>query len=417
MSDVRLCELRLCPVMRRVRAECVRRVLALILAWITLAGGAIARMPETAPPDDSAAASESAEPGRKSGSQTPRREDPREDPEHWLRKLARLTITSPEPHDHSRNHPTVLAAFRDVVKLPSMCTVRVFCGGKQVACGTIVDADGLILTKGSELDGPVVCLLSDGTRHPADLVGTDRDSDLALLKINVRNLPTIRWSQGEPPTVGGWVVTPGAEDLPQAIGIVSVAAHRVRGGMLGVQLTEDDPGPRIVNVVPQSGAATAGLRPNDVVTHVNDKPVKDAESLIASTSGSLPGDAIKLTILRRGVQQEVTAVLGSVTDTISSRRARFQEQLGGELSKRRFLFPSAMEHDSILEPNQCGTPLLDLNGEAVGINIARATRIATYAIPSSVVRPIVESLKSRALLNVSLEPQTTSEPASIAPGR
>jgi serine protease Do len=324
-------------------------------------------------------------------------------------------MRQPSIHEYSRSHPQVLEAFRDVVQLPSKCTVRVICGTKQVALGTIVDPDGLILTKASELDGPVTCVLNDGTACDAELVGTDHTSDLCLLRITAENLPCIDWSDIDPPAVGGWVVTPGPGALPQAIGIVSVAAHQVRGGVLGVQLNEDEPGPRIAFVVPDSGAAKAGLRTGDIVTHINGKPIKDSDTLIATTSGSLPGDKLKLTLLRYGVQRNVIATLGSVADTLTSPRARFQDQLGGPLSKRRFLFPSALEHDSILQPNQCGGPLLDLNGKAVGINIARANRIASYAIPAKVVRPILESLRSRTLTPVSHENETADNSSSGKP--
>jgi S1-C subfamily serine protease len=83
-----------------------------------------------------------------------------------------------------------------------------------------------------------------------------------------------------------------------------------------------------------------------------------------------------------------------VADTLASRRAQFQDRLGAELSQRRYLFPSVIEHDSVLEPRQCGGVLLNLRGEAIGVNIARASRISSYAIPAEVAVPIVRSLQA-----------------------
>jgi serine protease Do len=60
-----------------------------------------------------------------------------------------------------------------------------------------------------------------------------------------------------------------------------------------------------------------------------------------------------------------------------------------------------LEHDTILQPNQCGGPLVDLDGQVVGINIARANRVATYAIPARVARPLLEALKSSKTIPVS----------------
>ena len=45
-----------------------------------------------------------------------------------------------------------------------------------------------------------------------------------------------------------------------------------------------------------------------------------------------------------------------------------------------------LQHDSVLKPSECGGPLVDLDGKVVGINIARAGRTETYAIPSEVVQ-------------------------------
>ncbi len=339
--------------------------------------------------------------------------------EHWLNKLARFTGLGQEPSPHARSHPAVLNAFRPAVSLPAKSTVKVLCRDSQVALGVIIDSDGYIATKASELSGAVFCELADGTRHAAELVGMDRGSDLGLLKISALGLPTIRWSEDDPPSVGGWVITPGTGDVPQAIGIVSVAPHRVRGGVLGIQMTEDEPGPRITFVVPGSGAAAAGLARGDVITHVNGQRMANSSAMVAMTSNSLPGDKLEVTLLRDREEQKIVATVGSVASTLTSRRARFQDQLGGPLSKRSVLFPSALEHDSVLDPHECGGALVNLDGKAIGVNIARASRISSFAIPAGVVRPILDSLKSqasesRATLSVSTRAAPRQAPRSTA---
>jgi S1-C subfamily serine protease len=252
--------------------------------------------------------------------------------EEWL---SRLIGAKGGANEHSRNHVSVLTAFREVVRLAGNGTVRVLSGDKQVALGTIVDPEGWIATKGSELRDEIHCELWDGTRLPATLIGVDRGSDLALLRIPASGLSAVRWREEAPPAVGGWVVSPGLGELPQAIGIVSVAPHQVRGGVLGIQLTEDEPGPRVTFVVPESGAARAGLRSGDVITHANGRPMRSADDMVATTSALLPGETIRLNIVRANESQEISATLGSVSDTLSSQRARCPA------SERRFLFPSA----------------------------------------------------------------------------
>jgi serine protease Do len=60
-------------------------------------------------------------------------------------------------------------------------------------------------------------------------------------------------------------------------------------------------------------------------------------------------------------------------------------------------FPSVLQHDTVLRPNECGGPLVDLDGRAVAINIARAGRVASFGVPAEVVVPLIESLKSSKL--------------------
>src|SRR4051812_38379590 len=50
-----------------------------------------------------------------------------------------------------RDNPRMLAAFREVVAQPSRSVVRVRADGRDVAMGTIVGADGWVLTKNSEI--------------------------------------------------------------------------------------------------------------------------------------------------------------------------------------------------------------------------------------------------------------------------
>jgi serine protease Do len=54
-----------------------------------------------------------------------------------------------------------------------------------------------------------------------------------------------------------------------------------------------------------------------------------------------------------------------------------------------------LQHDTDLFPHQCGGPLFDISGNAVGLNIARAARITSYAIPANAVLRVFEELKNK----------------------
>jgi serine protease Do len=72
------------------------------------------------------------------------------------------------------------------------------------------------------------------------------------------------------------------------------------------------------------------------------------------------------------------------------------DRLAGEVSQRAEGFEQAIEHDTVLQPWLCGGPLVNLDGKAVGINIARASRVTTYALPPRLARQILEELRARA---------------------
>jgi serine protease Do len=48
----------------------------------------------------------------------------------------------------------------------------------------------------------------------------------------------------------------------------------------------------------------------------------------------------------------------------------------------------------MVQPWLCGGPLVNLDGEAIGLNIARAGRVTTHALSYKLVKRILENLKS-----------------------
>ena len=103
--------------------------------------------------------------------------------------------------------PQVRAAFRDAVAEVAEATVEVRADGKRVAFGGIVGRDGWVVTKADEVKGPVTCRLKDGRDLPARLVGVDRDVDLAMLKIDAKDLPVLNLQRATHADVGAWVAT------------------------------------------------------------------------------------------------------------------------------------------------------------------------------------------------------------------
>lgn len=298
-----------------------------------------------------------------------------------------------------RSHAKVLAAFRDVVKDPAQSTVRIFADGRKAALGAVVDQQGFVVTKASELKGKLECQLQDGRRVSADIVGKDATVDLALLKINATKLHTIAWSDSTDATVGSWLITTGLEIDPVAIGVVSVGARKIvaPSGAMGVQLDQKDDVARIEKVMPDSAAERAGIQAGDTVLKINGKDIKGRQNLIETVRNYMPGERIEVVVKRGEKEMTLTVTLGNLAQLFhGNERAEFQNNLGGALSERRAGFSLAIQHDTVLRPADCGGPIVDLDGKCLGINIARAGRVESYALPASLVREVVEKLKTAA---------------------
>ncbi|HEU0196808.1 MAG TPA: Do family serine endopeptidase [Nevskiaceae bacterium] len=92
--------------------------------------------------------------------------------------------------------------------------------------GFVLWSNGYILTNEHVIDGSneVTVRLSDGRQLLAQVVGADQPSDIALLKVDAKDLPTVRIANDKKLEVGQWVVAIGSPfgfDYSVTAGIVS----------------------------------------------------------------------------------------------------------------------------------------------------------------------------------------------------
>ncbi len=310
-------------------------------------------------------------------------------------------------------------AFRDVfselMKSAARSTVQVYSDGSRAALGAIVRPDGHIVTKASEILnkngepwGKIECQLSfENQRREAQVVGRDSRTDLAVLKIDAKDLPVVPWSTVESPGVGSWLVTPGLSTYPLSVGVVSVAARKLPpNAALGVALENNERQARLTEVRPGLAAEAAGLRIGDIIRKFDGEEIKTSEQLRKSIRWHYPGEKVKIVYERDRKLQTAEAELSSLNELVArDDRSDFQNSLGGKLSDRRTGFPLAIQHDSVLRPIDCGGPVVDVDGKVVGLNIARAGRVESYALPSSLVRETVDKLLKTELTSTSTEEQ------------
>ena len=96
--------------------------------------------------------------------------------------------------------------------------------------GFIVSSDGYILTNAHVVDhaDEVLVRLTDRREYKAKVVGADKQSDVALLKIDGKGLPTVKIGDSRAAKVGEWVVAIGSPygfDNSVTAGIVSAKSR------------------------------------------------------------------------------------------------------------------------------------------------------------------------------------------------
>jgi serine protease Do len=286
-----------------------------------------------------------------------------------------------------REDAAIKQTLRPVVAEAARSTVKILLDGRLVCLGTAVHSDGFILTKASELatsDSPSV-EFPGGLRLPATVADRLDAYDLALLKVEATGLTPVQWSDAPPPVPGSFLAAVSPAGDPTAIGVASVgprSLYQAPVGALGVQLRVRDPSAAIIEDVYKHGAAArAGLLPGDVVLTIDTEAIHDCEELIREVSRRRPGDEVALKIRRGDEELDRTVTLMDRRDF-----PRFDDPMvlmSGRLSNRRHGFFNAFQHDLVLQPEECGGPLVDLDGRVVGLDIARSGRTESLAIPAA----------------------------------
>ncbi len=103
---------------------------------------------------------------------------------------------------------------------------------QSLGSGFIISADGYVLTNNHVIADAdeIIVRLSDRSELVAELVGTDPRTDVALLKIPGKNLPTVRLGKSSDLKVGEWVLAIGSPfgfDHSVTAGIVSAKGRNL----------------------------------------------------------------------------------------------------------------------------------------------------------------------------------------------
>ncbi|MFE4106405.1 HhoA/HhoB/HtrA family serine endopeptidase [Almyronema epifaneia] len=279
---------------------------------------------------------------------------------------------------------------------------------RGVGSGFILDNQGHVLTNAHVVDGAdqVQVTLKDGRSLEGQVLGSDPVTDIAVIRVEDANLPTVQLGDSEQIRPGQWAIAIGNPlglDNTVTAGIISatgrssgdvgiadkrvdfiqtdtainpgnsggplldeqgrvigintaiiqgaqgigfavpintakeiadqlIATGKVEHAYLGIEMVtltpetkaeinanpnaglrvEEETGILIVNVIPNSPAASAGLRAGDVIRAVNRQAVADSEAVQRQVSAVQVGDDLRLDIRRSGRDLTITAQPGAL---------------------------------------------------------------------------------------------------------
>jgi len=297
--------------------------------------------------------------------------------------------------DESRWNPAFLTNLRSASTIAtSRSVVVVHSQGGPRSFAVCVGPGGLFVTKGSEVGfrGPIE-VESGGRRATAERVSYDPDADLLLLRASTMDLPPLRLPgsasrsgrsadsavpragaqllsvglDGEVLTIGTLSLEPSTWDEPDSRPFLGVSSRIGRDGIV-----------RLASVTAGGPAVRAGLRAGDVIRSIGGIDVSRDRPLPEVISRFRVGEAVRVRIERDGVESELVVSLDRRPPSQRQRdRGNTRTSTSAVLPHRTPVF----HHDGVIDPHECGSPVISLTGEVVALNAARFDRTATVAIP------------------------------------
>ncbi len=232
------------------------------------------------------------------------------------------------------------------------------------------------------------------------IIHVDKQWDVALIKVDAQDLTPAEFAPDSNLEQGTWVVVNGATSRTKRrvlSGIISAKAREIpKDGVVGLGLVLDTVKDKlkVKNISEGSGAALAGVKVDDVIVKLEEKKITEFKDIAEVLKDKKVGDIVKLTVKRAGKDLDLTIKLDTLANT--EKPMDRNDQMSGDFSKRRAGFPRIIQHDILANSNTMGGPVLDMKGRVVGMNIARANRCETFAIPVEELQVIAKRMIEKA---------------------
>ena len=311
-------------------------------------------------------------------------------------------IFMPAEVNDGRNSIAMRRVLEQLTEDAMEWSVRVFSDGQQVAYGIVVDESGLAITKASEIDprdSEIMIGSARGLLEGAQPLAIDRKLDLLLLQ-----LPEGEWTPAPLDCdvsleSGSVLISTGADPQPISFGISQLDDYEsdlsvLDKAFLGISFQgfEDGAlGALVRGVVGGTAADRAGFRRGDVVTSIDGTQVTGPNGLQSALAPLRAGSVVEVIYFREGIERVERVRLGSRAEATDEYATGNNEI---RVSRHDTGFGPVIQHDGLVRPEECGSALLDLDGNFVGMNIARSDRTRTYALPVSALRTSIENMRT-----------------------
>src|SRR6478609_9065388 len=298
----------------------------------------------------------------------------------------------------------VVAAFETQRQVLQTSSAVILDGRKEISFGVVISPDGYILTKASEVvEAAALGVTVDQTNYPAaKVLMVDPTWDVALVKIEANGLQPVVYAPTSAVPQGTWVVANGTTTRTSRRLLAGIVSAKIReipasgGAALGVVLNPKSKQLEIDDVNEKSGAKEAGLQKGDVILSIEGKKMKKIEEIAEALKDRKAGSTVKLTYRRKDLETAVDVRLAARGEMFTDQMNR-NDQMSGRFSPRRSGFPRVLQHDILCSREVIGGPLLDLDGRCLGMNIARANRAESFAIPVEDLKEIAARLMKQSV--------------------
>ena len=235
-------------------------------------------------------------------------------------------------------------------------------GGTSFGSGFIISADGFVLTNHHVIDGAseVIVHLADRRELKAKVVGSDPNSDIAVLKIEAQNLPVLQLSDSRNLKPGQWVV---------AIGSPFGFDHSVTAGVVsGLGRPSMDNAQRYVPFIQTDVAINRGNSGGPLLNTSGE--VVGINSQIFSNSGGYMGVSFAIPIevamnSVRQIQKTGKVARGQLGVQVGDVQREQMEELG--LTRAGGAFVGAVQNDSAAAKAgiRAGDVIVAFNGKEI----------------------------------------------------